>query len=136
VPLDFAGLVPGGTLTRPITLVNDGTADLSSVSLTTVATASSLLDTDPSDGLQLSVGSCSVAWTADGICAGEQKAQLAPGPTIRTALLRDPASRSAGRTDHLAVTVALPESAGNEFNGLRSAVVLTFTAVQRAGTPR
>ena len=42
----------------------------------------------------------------------------------------------AGGTDHLALTVALPERAGNEFAGRSSAVQFTFTAVQRSGAAR
>ena len=135
VPLEFSGLVPGGAVTRAITLVNDGRADLSAVTVATVVVRSSLLDTDPVHGLQLSVGSCSMAWTPDGTCPGEWKLLAAPGPVGRGTELREPASRAAGARDHLAVTVALPETAGNEFNGLRSELVLTFTGVQRAAAP-
>ena len=39
------------------------------------------------------------------------------------------ASSAAGARHHLAVTAALPASAGNEFDGLRSELVLTFTGV-------
>jgi hypothetical protein len=42
----------------------------------------------------------------------------------------------AGGTDHLALTVSLPERAGNEFAGRSSAVQFVFTAVQRSGTAR
>ena len=43
-----------------INLVDDGSAPLASVSLATVATSSSILDTDPTNGLQMTVTSCSV----------------------------------------------------------------------------
>lgn len=134
VPLDFSGLVPGGAITQAITLVNDGRADLSAVTVSTVIVESSLLDTDPLHGLQLSVGSCSVAWTPDGVCPGEQELLVAPGPVRRETELAGPASRTAGARDHLAVTVALPGTAGNEFNGLRSRLVLTFTGVQQVAS--
>jgi hypothetical protein len=127
VPLEFAGLLPGTSVTRPVTLTNDGSAGFSSVVLTSVATTSSRLDTDPVHGLQLSVASCSAPWTPDLGCAGEA-AQVAPGPLVRTTPLTDPSARTPGRTDHLAVTVSLPRTAGSEFSGLNSAVVLTFTA--------
>jgi hypothetical protein len=128
VPLEFAGLLPGGSLTRPVTLVNDGGAGLASVAVTGVATTSSRLDTDPVHGLQVSIASCTLPWTPDGGCAGETT-QVPAGPIIRTAHLAAPATRTSGGTDHLAVTVSLPSTAGNEFSGLDSVVVLTFTAV-------
>jgi hypothetical protein len=131
VPLEFSGLVPGGAVTQAVTLVNDGRADLSAVTVSTVIVESSLLDTDPTDGLQLAVDSCSVAWTPEWTCPGEWGLLVAPGPVRRRTELQEPASRAAGARDHLAVTVTLPETAGNEFNGLRSELVLTFTGLQR-----
>lgn len=133
VPLEFSGLVPGGAVTQGVTLVNDGEADLSAVVLSTVVVESSLLDTDPTHGLQLGVESCSVAWTSGWTCAGERGVSVDPGPAVRHSELRAPASRSTGGRDHLAVTVSLPVTAGNEFNGLRSALVLTFTGVTATG---
>jgi hypothetical protein len=75
--------------------VNDGDVPLSSVTLTAVAGASSRLDTDPR-GLRLTVQACSVAWTADTVCAGQQRTVLPPGPVVRQASLPDPASLAPG----------------------------------------
>jgi hypothetical protein len=132
VPLEFSGLLPGGAVTQAVTLVNDGGA-LSAVVLSTVVVETSLLDSDPTDGLQLRVESCSVAWTPEWTCAGERALSAASGPVVRQAELREPASRTGGGTDHLAVTVTLPATAGSQFQGLRSELVLTFTGVQWAG---
>ncbi len=129
VPLEFSGLVPGGAVTQAVTLVNDGRANLSAVTVSTEVVTSSLLDTDRVHGLQLGVDSCSVAWTPEWTCPGESEHSVATGPVRRTAELAGPASRAAGARDHLAVTVTLPASAGNEFSGLRSDLVLTFTGV-------
>jgi hypothetical protein len=134
--LAFGGLLPGGSATRTVTLTNDGDTDLASVVLAAVARISSVLDTDRVHGLQLTVRSCSVAWTSDDDCAGEQRTVLEPGPVIRAAALDDPASLLPGGTDHLALTVSLPASAGNEFAGRSSALEFTFTAVQRTGAAR
>lgn len=136
VALDFGGLLPGGSATRSVSLVNDGDAGLASVALTAVARTSSLLDSDRTAGLRLTVTSCSVPWTAGGICEGRQRTLLAPGPVIRDAVLDDPASLRAGGTDHLALTVSLPESAGNDFAGQSSALEFLFTAAQRPGAAR
>ena len=136
LPLAIDGVLPGGSTTRTVSLVNDGTSDLAAVTRTAVATVSSVLDTDTADGLQTTVRACSVPWAADGLCAGVQRTVLAPGPLIRESALDRPASLVAGGTDHLALTVALPERAGNEFAGRSSAVQFTFTAVQRSGAAR
>jgi predicted ribosomally synthesized peptide with SipW-like signal peptide len=136
VPLAFDGVVPGASVTRALNLANDGDSDLSAVRLTTVATESSVLDTDAVHGLQMTVLSCPVAWTSDFTCAVPATELLAPGPVIDDAELSDPASLTAGATDHLAVTLSLPASAGDAFKDQSSALALTFTATQRAGATR
>src|SRR5919199_4699054 len=50
------GLVPGDTVERAVNLVNNGVAgsdNLASITLTTAASPSSLLDTDTTNGLQM-----------------------------------------------------------------------------------
>ena len=136
VPLSFAGVVPGASVTRAIDLVNDGTSALASVDLTTAATTSSVLDTDTVNGLQMTVQSCSVAWTADFSCTGSVRTLQTAGPVVRSTTLTAPASLVAKATDHLAVTLQLPASAGDAFKQQSSQLALTFTATQRAGTNR
>jgi hypothetical protein len=136
VPLKFGSILPASSLTQTVDLVNDGTSALSSVSLATTATKSSLLDTDATNGLQMSVRSCSVAWTATLTCAGDTRTVLTSGPVARTAALAAPLSLTAGATDHLAVTVALPASAGDAFRAQASDLQMVFTAVQRDGAAR
>jgi hypothetical protein len=135
VPLSFA-VSPGSSTTRNVNLVNDGSAALRSISLATVATSSSILDSDPTNGLQMQVDDCSVAWAADGTCSGVQRTVLASGPAVRTAALADPFGLAAGATDHLAVTLGLPAAAGDAFKSQSSGLSLTFTATQRDGGPR
>jgi hypothetical protein len=135
VPLECSGLVPGGAVTWAVTLVNDGRADLSAVTVSTEVVRSSLLDNDPVDGLQLSVESCGTAWTPDWACPRERTVVVPSGPVRRETELRAPAGRVPGARAHLAVTVTLPARAGNEFTGLRSELVLTFTGVQRVAAP-
>lgn len=135
VPLSYA-VDPGSSTTQLLDLVDGGTADLSSVTLATVATTSSILDTNQTDGLQMTVQSCSVRWAADQTCAGTQRTVLASGPVVRTAPLTGLLSLAAGATDHLAVTMALPTSAGNAFRSQSSQLSLVFTGVQRTGGSR
>jgi hypothetical protein len=82
------------------------------------------------------VRSCSVPWSSASSCDGDERTVVAAGPVIRQAPLDRPASLAAGGADHLALTVSLPESAGNEFAGRSSALQFTFTAVQRPGAAR
>src|SRR3954463_2732202 len=64
LPLAIDGVLPGGSTTRTVSIVNDGTSDLAAVTMTAVATGSSVLDTDTADGLQTTVRACSVPWGA------------------------------------------------------------------------
>ena len=66
IPATTTGLLPGDSLTRPVTLVNDGNSPLSSVALVVSTTNPSVLTTDPVNGLQLTLKACSVAWTQAG----------------------------------------------------------------------
>ncbi|MEU2349449.1 hypothetical protein [Modestobacter sp. NPDC049651] len=135
VPLDFSGIVAGGSVTQLVDLVNDGDTALSDVALATRATASSLLDTDRVHGLQVTLQSCSEDW-AGGFCRGEQREVVELGPVLRDLPLTDPFSLAPGATDHLAVTAVLPSSAGDQFKAQTSRLSLTFTATQRSGTAR
>lgn len=136
VPLAFDGVVPGASVTRAVDLVNDGDSALASVRLGTVATESSVMDTDTVHGLQMTVQSCSVAWTSDFGCTGSVRTLLGSGPVVRDSVLSAPASLAAGATDHLAVRLELPVSAGDAFKQQASELALTFTATQRAGAQR
>jgi hypothetical protein len=131
VPLAFGSVVPGAASTQAVNLVNDGTSALSSVTLATAATTSSLLDTDVIHRLQMSVESCSVAWSASWTCAGDVRTLLASGPVVRSGALTAPLSLTAGATDHLAVTVVLPSTAGDAFKQQSSDLSLVVTATQR-----
>jgi len=136
VPLAFNGVVPGASVTQAMNLVNDGDSALASVRLGTVATESSIMDTDTVNGLQMTVESCSVAWAADWTCSGSVTTLLASGPVVRDTVLSTPASLAPGATDRLAVTLSLPAAAGDAFKAQASELALTFTATQRAGSAR
>ena len=136
VPLAFNGVAPGASVTQVLNLVNDGNSALASVRLGTVATKSSVMDTDTVNGLQMTVRSCSVAWAADATCSGTVTTLLAAGPAVRDTVLSTPASLAPGATDRLAVTLSLPASAGDAFKSQVSELALTFTATQRAGAAR
>ena len=136
-------LVPGDTIQRAVDLVNNGSAsadNLSSITLTTSATPSSLLDTDATNGLQMVIDKCSVAWTEAGppytyTCGGSTLTVLASRAVIGSTLaLLNLGSTAAGATDHLRVTLTLPGAAGNTFQNQSSTVSYAFTGTQRTAT--
>jgi len=110
----------------------------------TTATTSSLLDTDKTNGLQLAVKSCPVAWTetvtngaATYTCSGGAGTTIAnSGPAVGATTLNNLTSLTAGGTDHLVVTLSLPTSADNTFQGKTSALAVSFTGTQQTGTAR
>jgi spore coat-associated protein N len=140
--IDASGIVPGDTIQRSVNLIDSGNQDLASITLTTVASPTSLLDTDATNGLQMTVDRCSVAWTEAGTapaytytCAGSSSVVLAARPLIGSNIaLSNLGALTAGTTDLLRVTLSLPVTAGNTFQGLTSTVTYTFTGTQRAGT--
>jgi hypothetical protein len=142
VPVTTAGFLPGDSLTRAVNLINSGNVALGSVTLGTTVSAPSVLTTDTTNGLQLAVKSCSVAWTQGGTataatytCAGTERV-LASGPAVSNLTLNNPASLAAGSTDFLTVAVSLPATADNTFQGKTAALTLTFTGTQKTGSAR
>lgn len=138
--VEATDIVPGDTIQRSVDLVNDGSVDLSAASLTTTATTSSLLDTDTTNGLQMVVDSCSTGWietTADAgydyTCAGVQSTLISSRPVIGSDLdLAGIEALAAGGTTHLRVTLTLPETADNSFQGQSSTIEYGFAGIQRA----
>jgi Camelysin metallo-endopeptidase len=142
VPVTTAGFVPGDSLTRAVDLVNDGTSPLGQVSLASSASTAGVLTSDATHGIQLSVRSCSDAWTQGGTasaptysCAGTVTT-LYSGRAVMDAPLAGVASLQPGGVDHLVFTLSLPASAGDSFQGESATLGLTFTGVQRAATAR
>src|SRR3954447_20659469 len=88
VPVTTNNFVPGDSLTRAVNLVNDGSSPLGSVTVSSTATAASVLTTDTANGLQLLVRKCSVAWTQGGsasaptyTCSGTETV-VGSGPAV------------------------------------------------------
>jgi hypothetical protein len=143
VPVTTTGFVPGDSLTRAVNLVNDGSTNLGSVTLASTAAApQSILTTNVTNGLQLAVKACSVAWTQGGTataptytCSGTERL-VASGPAVGNMVVSNPASLTAGATDYLTFSVSLPDSADNTFQNKSAALSLTFTGTQRTGSAR
>ena len=135
-----SALAPGDTVQRSVDLINQGSLDLASTTLTTTASPSSLLDTDASNGLQMAIDKCSAAWTESGppytyTCSGSTSTVLASRAVIGGSLaLSNLGSLTSGATDHLRVTLTFPSAAGNTLQNQSSTVTYAFTGTQRAAT--
>jgi spore coat-associated protein N len=135
-----SGVAPGDTIQRSVDLTNSGSLDLASVTLTTTASPSSLLDTDAANGLQMVIDKCSVAWTESGppytyTCGGSTSSVVASRAVIGSNIaLSNLGATTAGATDHLRVTLTLPSGAGNTLQNQSSTISYAFTGTQRAAT--
>jgi spore coat-associated protein N len=133
-------LAPGDTIQRSVDLTNSGSLDLASITLTTTASPSSLLDTDTTNGLQMVIDKCSVAWTESGppytyTCSGTNTNVVASRPVIgNNVTLPGLGALTNGGTDHLKVTLTLPSGAGNTLQNQSSTITYAFTGTQRAAT--
>jgi Camelysin metallo-endopeptidase len=142
IPVTTSNFVPGDSITRAVNLSNDGTTALSSVTMTSAATASSILTTDGVNGLQLAIKSCSVPWTKGGTdaapsytCSGTLNTMFS-GAAVNTMQLPSPASLNAGGVDYLTFSVSLPTTADNSFQKQSASLSLTFTGTQRAAAAK
>jgi hypothetical protein len=142
IPVSVSNLVPGDSITRAVNLVNDGDLGMSAINVVSTATASSILTSDQTNGLQLAVKSCSVPWTQGGTasaptytCSGSQST-LMSGPVVNNTSLSNPASLNPGGTDHLTFSISLPTAADNTFQGKSAGISLSFTGAQRSGSAR
>lgn len=134
-----SNIAAGDTIQRAVTIRNTGTIALASVTLTTSATTSSLLDTDTTNGLQMVLERCSVAWTETGgppytyTCGGTSSTVLASAPVVGTNLTLSNLALGAGVDNFVRVTLTLPSTAPNTLQGQSSVIQYAFTATQRAG---
>ena len=137
-------LVPGDTIQRQVKLNNTGNQALSGVTLTTTATATSLLDTDTTNGLQLTVQSCPAGWTEAGVapaytytCTGGATTVIASRPVIgANVALTGTTALPSGSSDNLMVKLSFPAAADNTFQAKTSTISFAFTGTQRVATDR
>ncbi|MHA7222865.1 TasA family protein [Arthrobacter sp. RHLT1-20] len=139
------GAIPGDTMQRAVTLFNNGDQNLTGLTLTTSATTSSVLDTDATNGLQLQIDSCPVAWTEAGASPSFTYTCSSGAPTTVLSLRRVVGvyalpntlrSLTAGSTDFLRVTMSVPVAADNTFQGKNSSIKFSFDAAFRGATSK
>jgi predicted ribosomally synthesized peptide with SipW-like signal peptide len=135
--VNASGLVPGDTVQRSFDIANTGSQSLASMTLTSTASPSTALDTDATNGLQMVIDKCSVAWVEVGTsapftytCAGTTTSEVASRAVIGAGVALT--ITAVGATDHLRLTLTLPSTAGNTLQGLSSTITYSFTGTQRA----
>ena len=133
-----SGLVPGDTVQRAVDLSVNGNQALSAIALTTTASPSSVLDTDATNGLQMMIDECSVPWTESGTspaftytCSGTTSSVLANRAVIGSNLALPGVGLNPSDQSYLRVTLTLPTTADNTFQGQSSAIAFDFTGTQR-----
>ena len=133
------GIHPGDTMQRAVKISNTSSTTMGSITLTTSATTSSPLDSDPTNGLQMVIDKCPTAWTESGsspaftyTCSGTPSAVVATRAIIGSNLTLTGVGLTPGSADYLRVTLTLPTSADNTFQGKTSVIQYSFTGTQRA----
>lgn len=133
-----SNLAAGDTIQRAVDVKNTGSITLASVTLTTTATTSSLLDTDATNGLQMVIDKCSVAWTETGgppytyTCSGTTSSVITTRAVIGSTLALSSLTLTANTDNYLRVTLTLPSAAPNTLQNQSSVIQYAFTATQRA----
>lgn len=137
-------LVPGDTVQRAVTLTRSSdTEKFGSVLMSTTAGTTNVLSTDTTNGLQVKVDQCSVAWVkaADSslTCSGTTTAVIAARPVTGANLdlaTATTALNAVGAASNLRLQLVLPATADNTFQGLSNVVTFKFDATQRTAENR
>jgi spore coat-associated protein N len=124
--VNITNLVPGDTAQRVVHLTNGGNTGFTYAAGIT-ATASTLLWTDTTFGLQASVYRCDNCTTP---------ANLVYSGALKNLAVPASGTVAAAGSDHLTFVFSLPSTAGNTFQALTQDFTVTYTATQLAGTAR
>jgi spore coat-associated protein N len=139
------GLVPGDIVERAVDLVgpSSGVTGIGSISLDTSVGSSTLLDSDTTNGLHITVDSCSASWTESGTapaytysCSGSTTSLVSNQSLVGSFNLASLNSMNVGGTDHLRVKLTLPASAPTTMMGLSDTISYVFTATARTAGNR
>ncbi len=118
--VSIGSMVPGDTANRTVTITNTGNVGFTYTAAVS-ATASTLLWTDTTNGLQVTVKRGATTLYSGAL----KNMSLAASGTI-----------AASGTDTLTYDFSLPNSADNTFQTLTQDFTITYTATQLAGTAR
>src|SRR5207237_377438 len=135
------GLVPGDMVERAVDLdgPSSGTTGIGSIALGVSVGASTLLDSDTTNGLRMNVDSCPSAWTESGTapaytysCSGSVTSLVSNQPVIGNFNLPSLNSMNVSGVDHLRVKLTLPGTAPTTMMGLSDTLGYVFTPTARA----
>lgn len=131
---DVTTSAPGDSITRTVSVENNGTVAFADVMLTTKGSSSNAL-TAASSGLQMVVDKCSVAWTgadAAATCGGTVTAVIAStdlvGSNRSLSLALSPSAAA-----YVRIKLTLPSSYDDN-TGVSNATRITFDALQSTAT--
>jgi spore coat-associated protein N len=124
--VNITNLVPGDTAQRVVTVTNGGNTGFTYAGAIS-ATASTLLWTDTTFGLQASVYRCNSCTTP---------ANLVYSGALKNLTVPASGTIAAAGTDHLTFVFSLPTTAGNTFQSLTQDFTVTYTATQLVGATR
>lgn len=141
---DITNIAPGDTVNRYVTLTNGGTLDAASATLG-ISAGATTLTTDGTNGLQITVKQCSVAWSNLGVCSGTTNVSLATtsGLGLTTPKTLSLSSYSAAALSYLQISMALPVGSEVVLNGalpsgtvqgITTAITWTFVEALRANS--
>jgi hypothetical protein len=141
----ITNVAPGDTVNRYIELTNGGTLDGAGLTLATTATPGNALTTDGTNGLQVTVKECSVAWTNAGVCSGTTTTALASTSLLAMGVAKtlSVSTLLSTATNHLQLVISLPAGSENTVNGalpvgtvqgLTTAVTWNFLETLRTNT--
>ena len=124
--VNITNLVPGDTAQRVVHVTNGGNTGFTYAGAVS-ATASTLLWTDTTYGLQATVYRCNNCTTpANSVYSGALKNMTIPAS----------GTVAAAGSDYLTFVFSLPTTAGNTFQSLTQDFTVTYTATQLAGAAR
>lgn len=146
----ITNMAPGDVQNRYVTYTNSGTLDAQGLNLTIADSGSSLLTTDGTKGLQVTVTGCSVAWTpATGVCSGTTASVAGTDLLASTSLLGlkttpgviNSGVITASSVKYYKFAIAMPNTAettangvlpGGTVQGLTANITWTLTENQKA----
>ena len=149
-----SNLAPQDSVTRLVSVTNAGSLDGKDMTLAVADSVGSLLSTDATRGLQVSVQNCAVAWTttpgtaAAPTCSAGATTALSTTPLAQLGSAKAlTALTTAGSVNRFLVTVALPDQTETSVNGaaavpaagtgsiqkLNAQLTWTFSETQRNG---
>lgn len=142
----IAAMAPGDAVNRYVDLVNGGTLNGDTPTVSISDGTPTPLTTNGTSGFQVTITECTVAWTqATGVCGGSATTALSSISALalasNTAITL--ASKLAGATSRLKISIALPTGSevttdgvlpGGTIQGKSAALTWTFTIQQRTST--